>query len=186
MERLWMFSVLSGRVTDFSWPDSDVTYTALDGTTYSEVISVYSDECEGHRGGDVFPFGLLDSDDNDFTVRTGIRGNPAEGGNTLTNAEALAAFDPRVNALPYVYDSFRWDHCSADGIRMEDAWTQGGSGGKDARPAATDAKGGASVPGDRKTAGGRTIFEKGTPRYPVYDSLVRKMVDLRKSEDARV
>lgn len=176
-----MFSVLTGRVTDFFWPESDVTYTASDGTTYSEVTSLYSDKCTGHRASDVFPFGLLSSDTDDFTVRTGIRGNPAEGGNTLTNAEALAAFDPRVNALPYVYDSFRWDHCSADGINMDDAWKQ-----ESVEPSATGGdKGNAPVPGDYKTGSGRTIFEEGKPRYPMYSSLERNIAKLRNSRNAR-
>ena len=62
MERLWMFSVLTGRITDFKWADSDIEITDSDGTTYTESISLYTDSCVGHRGSDVFPFGLLSSD----------------------------------------------------------------------------------------------------------------------------
>ena len=28
----------------------------------------------------------------------------------------LEAFDPKSNALPFVYDAFRWDHCEARGV----------------------------------------------------------------------
>ena len=143
-----MFSVLSGSVTDFSWPDNDVTYTASDGTTYTESISLYSEECGGHRGKDVFPFGLLEADVNDFTVQTGIKGNVPGGGNVFTNREVLAAFDPRINALPYVYDTFKWTHCEADGFNMDDAWAVGGSVGPNARaPAGSPDGGGAQRTG---------------------------------------
>lgn len=68
MERLWMYAVLTGQISDYSWPDGDITYTTPDGTTVSESISLYGDTCVGHRGSDVFPFGLLDDDDDGFEV----------------------------------------------------------------------------------------------------------------------
>lgn len=68
MERLWMYSVLTGHVQDFSWPDSDVTVTEPDGTESSEVVSLFGETCRGHRGSDVFPFGLLDTDVDGFEV----------------------------------------------------------------------------------------------------------------------
>ena len=186
-----MFSVLSGSVTDFSWPDKDVTYTASDGTTYTEPISVYSEDCVGHRGKDIFPFGLLEADVNDFTVQTGIKGNVPGGGNVFTNREALAGLDPRINALPYVYDTFKWTHCEADGFNMDDAWAVGGSVGPNARaPAGSPDGGGAQRTGgaqregaarDGKTVGGRTIIEKNAPRYPMYASLKSKMARLKKT-----
>lgn len=193
MERLWMYSVLTGQVTDFHWPDSDVTFTASDGTTYTESISIYSEECKGHRGSDVFPFDLLSGDSNDFTVQTGIKGNAEGGGNVLTNKQALAAFDPRVNGLSYIYDTFKWPHCEADGVNMSDAWMkasdsssgltkkEGSSGGEEGsvdHPGAVKPLAGFS-PQDRTTVGGRTVFEKGTPRYPQYASLTKKMASLK-------
>lgn len=116
-----MFTLLTGKVTDFSWPDDDTQVTASDGSTYERVISIYSDSCVGHRGSDVFPYGLLDGDETDFAVRTGIKGNPAAG-NIFTNREALLAMDPRENNLPYIYDNFEWTHCAADGYNFTDAW----------------------------------------------------------------
>lgn len=199
MERLWMFAVLTGSVTDFSWPDKDVTYTASDGTTYTEPISVYSEDCEGHRGSDIFPFDLLDTDANDFTVQTGIKGNVPGGGNMLTNREALLAFDPRINALPYVYDTFEWAHCKEDGFDLNDAWAarSGGAEANARAPAGNpdggggpEEKGGAQHGGggggarDRKTAGGRAIIEKNAARYPRYASLESKMASLKKRNHA--
>ncbi|CAM9627145.1 unnamed protein product, partial [Pylaiella littoralis] len=112
IERLWMYSILTGHVTDFTWPDEDTTYTNTDDTTVSEFISFYGDTCSGHRGSDVFPFGLLDTDIDGFTVKTGVRGN-LDTGNTFTNRQLLQAFDARSNSLSYVYDNFKWTHCEA-------------------------------------------------------------------------
>lgn len=69
MERLFMFSVLTGQITDVSWPDSD-------STSSSEVVSRYGDTCNGHSGSDVFPFGLLDTDTDGFEVCTENRVAP--------------------------------------------------------------------------------------------------------------
>ena len=30
--------------------------------------------------------------------------------------------DASVNMLPYVYDTFKWDHCLGAGIDFDDAW----------------------------------------------------------------
>lgn len=116
-----MYAVLTGQVTDFTWPDDNISYTDGDGSTVTETLSLYGEDCTGHRGSDVFPFGLLDSDEDGFTIKTGIRGNQ-ELGNTLSNREALQAFDPRSNSLPYVYDTFKWTHCEADGVDFDAAW----------------------------------------------------------------
>lgn len=142
VERLWMFKQLTGTMTDLTWPDThtDVGATSnVEGANLREprMISFYSDDCAGHRGSDVYPFGLMKGV-GDSTVRTGLNtdGNVAPGekqvnsggrrgltgGNTLTNREILAALDPRVNTLPYVYDTFRWPHCEAQGFHMDDAW----------------------------------------------------------------
>lgn len=167
MERLWMYTVLTDQITDYTWPDSDVTYTASDGTVYTESISKYSEECEGHRGEDVFPFHLLANDVNDFTVQTGIKGGPEGGGNTFTNREVLAALDPRADALPYVYDTFKWTHCEADGFDLNDAWRSKSERKASARE------------GHRQTVAGRTVFEKNALRYPMYDVLEAKMAGIR-------
>eukprot|EP00752_Nemacystus_decipiens_P005412 g4907.t1 len=113
MERLWMFSVLTGRTSDMFWPDGD-------GSTTDIKLSTYGD-CAGHGGGDVFPFSLLDTDIDGWTIKTGIKGN-VEHGNKLTNREVLAALDPSANMLPYVYDTFKWDHCLEAGVDFSDAW----------------------------------------------------------------
>ncbi|CAM9627360.1 unnamed protein product [Pylaiella littoralis] len=184
MERLWMYTVLTGQITDYTWPDSDVTLTASDGTAYTESISKYSEDCLGHRGSDVFPFDLLAGDSHDFTVQTGIKGNPSDGGNIFTNREVLGALDPRMNALSYVYDTFEWKHCEADGFDLGRAWlANGGAGGS------TSAKGiaaaGPPAPNtpplsQRQSVNGRTVFEKDALRFPLYGTLTAKMVDLQK------
>lgn len=82
----------------------------------------------------MFPFGILANDPNhDFKIRSGIitgenydsSTSPLRaggGGNSLTNREVLRALDPRINALPYVYDTFKWKHCAIDGYDLDDAW----------------------------------------------------------------
>ncbi|CAN0234756.1 unnamed protein product [Pylaiella littoralis] len=120
LERLFMFSVLTGRTTDMSWPDRGAFSPKGE-------LNIYGEACDGHGGSDVFPFGLLDTDTDGFEIKTGIKGN-VEVGNVLTNREILAALDPTGNKLSYVYDTFKWDHCLEVGIDFEDAWdtiTQG-------------------------------------------------------------
>ena len=189
-----MFSILTGRVTDFSWPDSDIEYTGSDGITYSEKISLYSDSCEGHRGSDVFPYELLSSDADDFIVRTGITGNPDDGGNIFTNREALAAFDARTNSLPYVYDTFKWLHCEADGYNFDDAWMPRGVDASGVEASTQELAAGAAgarahvgavdhAPArDGQTAGRRTIFEKGAPKFPMYSGLKKKLAERREKQ----
>ena len=43
---------------------------------------------------------------------------PGDGGTpvTLTNAELYALASPAKAALPFVYDTFEWEHCAAQGI----------------------------------------------------------------------
>lgn len=62
MERLFMFSVLTGHTTDMTWPDSGDSATDI-------MVSRYGDTCNGHGGSDVFPFGLLDTDTDGWSVR---------------------------------------------------------------------------------------------------------------------
>ncbi|CAN0512685.1 unnamed protein product, partial [Laminaria digitata] len=120
IERLWQYSVLTGQVTEFNWPDNDMNVTLSDGTTYTQYVSSYYEECKGHHGSHIFPFNILSSDVDAFEVKTAVRGNPATG-NLLTNREILAAFDPRYNSMNYVYDTFEWDHCVPEGYDFDDA-----------------------------------------------------------------
>jgi hypothetical protein len=61
----------------------------------------HDDCCYGHYENDR----LLDAVSGDRTKYVGP-----------TNAETLAASDPRSEAysMPYVYDSFTWSHCDED------------------------------------------------------------------------
>ena len=121
MERLWQFSVLTGSVTDFSWPDEDITYQGPDLTPVERSLSMYGDTCVGHRGSDVFPFGILTSDRAGFGVQTDMLTQDGTGVG-MTNRQVLAAVDPRLNNLTYIYDNFKWDHCAADGHNFDALW----------------------------------------------------------------
>lgn len=163
MDRLWQFSVLTGQITDFSWPDADLTYTKTDGTTVSETLSLYDETCVGHRGSDVFPFGLLDTDDDEFTIKTGVRENLTTG-NKLSNREVLQALDPRSSSMSYVYDTFKWMHCTDEGFDFDDAW------------------------GEKKTSSTkreRPSFEKGVPRAPMYGSIKKRLEESKAAKQSR-
>ncbi|CAN0387437.1 unnamed protein product [Pylaiella littoralis] len=163
MERLWMFSILTGHITDFTWPDDNLSYTDKDGSTVSETLSLYGEDCTGHRGSDIFPFGLLDTDIDGFTVKTGVRGN-LETGNILTNRELLQAFDARSNSLPYVYDNFKWTHCEADGVSFDKAWESGKTSAKSTRS--------------------RPSFKEGEHRSPRYSG-IKKIKETAKANRAK-
>ncbi|CAM9642571.1 unnamed protein product [Ascophyllum nodosum] len=156
MDRLWQFSVLTESVTDFNWPDKNLTFILDNGESYTQVTSSYYEECFGHRGMDVFPYGLLDDDGDDFEVWTGIRGSGV--GNTLSNREVLAAFDPRFNSMNYIYDTFKWTHCEQDGVYMDDAW-----GDTSSMVEATDHR----------------FFESQKPLSAMYINFKREMADLK-------
>ena len=123
MERLWQFSVLTGRVADFTWPDDDITYHGPDHTPVEKSLSVYSDRCEGHRGSDVFPFGILLSDREGLDVQTDFHAKDAAG-SKLTNREVLAALNPGLDNARYIYDDFKWDHCEVDGYNFDALWSK--------------------------------------------------------------
>lgn len=162
-----MFKRLTGTLTDLRWPDRDTTVVTPRGITRNEIVSLYNDQCVGHRGSDVFPFGLA-GDLTDIAVQTGIssrdRGSAGDDqtsgdenhrrservgtvGAGLPNREVLQALDPRRDDLPYVYDTFRWDHCQEDGFNFEDTWD------------ATDAADSSAAGGDRN----RDIFSGFVP-----------------------
>ncbi|CAM9840116.1 unnamed protein product, partial [Sphacelaria rigidula] len=66
--------------------------------------------CTGHRGSDVFPYDILEEE---FTPQFNFYGEFAP--NTRTNRELVLLFDPRVDALPYIYDNYDWEHCTDSG-----------------------------------------------------------------------
>lgn len=170
MERLFMFKRLTGTMTDLSWPDTDVYVDDGSGGRSYQILSLYDESCSGHRGSDVFPFGLAtDAGDPGFRAHTAIKGDQ-EGGNVLTNREILQALDPRVNKMSYIYDTFEWTHCAEDGIDMNDAWDAEVTGSK--QP---------STPTRPAT---RPAFEKGEDRYPLYH-MFRKKADEVAAKRAR-
>ena len=123
MERLWQFSVLTGRITDFTWPDHDVTYNGPDSTPVEKSLSMYGDTCVGHRGSDVFPFGIISSDRVGFDVQIHILAQDGTGVG-MSNREVLATVDPRLANVNYIYDNFKWAHCAADGCDFDDLWVK--------------------------------------------------------------
>lgn len=159
MERLWQFSVLTGTVKDMNWPDNDLSITLPDGVQYTQRVSSYYDTCEGHRGSDIFPYGLLDTDVDEFTVRTGIQG---VGDSVPTNREVLEALSPLADSMSYIYDTFKWDHCAVDGYDFSDAWE--------------DAPRTASV--------GLRLFEMDEPLSRLYTSFKREIVELQAGKEA--
>lgn len=64
-------------------------------------------QCYGHRGSDIFPYGILS---DLITPQFTFYGQKAE--NTLQNRALMKLFDPKENALPFIYDNFDWSHCS--------------------------------------------------------------------------
>ena len=149
---MYQFSVMTGTLTDFRWWDEDVTITRPDGTTFTDYLSSYYEECDGHHGSHIFPYGLLGSDIDGFKVKTGIRGYPATG-NSLTNREVLATFDPRSNSLNHVYDTFKWDHCMSQGYDFDDAW------------------------GETPLSPRKKFYERDEPLSPAYMSFKRMMAE---------
>ena len=161
MERLYQFAVVTGQVSEFSWPDKDMPVSLPDGTSYTQYVSSYYEECNGHHGSHIFPFGLLGSDTDGFKVKTGVRSNPITG-NNLTNREVLEAFDPRFNSMNYVYDTFKWDHCLPEGYNFDDAW-------------------GETAPSPRNL-----FFERNGPLSAVYTSFKKKMAKVMEDEGDRL
>lgn len=77
----------------------------------------------GHLGKDVFPYGLSFGEDSLAPMFT-FYGKT--GPNTHTNREVLTFFDPRKDALPYIYDNFNWPHCSELGYDLHDLLPENG------------------------------------------------------------
>jgi len=105
LERLLHVKMMGGGFEDEEWHSDPVLQTVCDfAQCYSEeegAMGYYDDCCYGHYENDR----LLDAVSGDRTKYFGP-----------TNAETLAASDPRSESysMPYVYDSFKWDHCQED------------------------------------------------------------------------
>ncbi|CAM9318326.1 unnamed protein product [Choristocarpus tenellus] len=56
-----------------------------------------------------------------FTPKLSLWGK--YGPNTLINRDLILAFDPRLDALTYVYDNFEWPHCLDEGFDFNDVWS---------------------------------------------------------------
>ena len=50
--------MVTGTVTEFGWVDEDLTIALPDDTTYTEYLSRYHEECNGHHGSHRSPYGL--------------------------------------------------------------------------------------------------------------------------------
>lgn len=162
-----MFKRLTGTMTDLSWPDEDTVYTNDNGETVRESLSLYDETCNGHRGKDVFPFGLgSDEGSTGFMARTGIRGDN-DAGNTINNRDLLQLLDPRLDGLNYIYDTFEWKHCAADGFDMNDTWK-------------TDRS--ESISRSEK----RPSFKEGNVRYPLYNAFKNEAGKQRTSKKVDV
>lgn len=68
--------------------------------------------------------------------------------NSISNRKILQLLDPRVSELNYIYDTFEWKHCAADGYDMNDVWNSTGSDEAE-----------------------RLTFKEGELRYPMYSRL---------------
>ena len=84
-ERYLHYAVLRGWLADLSWPISE------DAAVFSSNVHPFTTKCHGHYAHDALSFGMID-------------------GFNFTNAEYMDYVGTTAN-LPYVYDSFQWDHC---------------------------------------------------------------------------
>lgn len=157
MERLWMYKRLTGTMTDLTWPDDDITYTTDSGETVVEFLNLGDDICNGHRGSDKFPFGLMAEEvevPEALAIRTGtVSGDAGDEESTIANRDFLQLLDPRMNSMTYIYDTFEWKHCKIDGYDMSDAWDYSDKPGSSKRP----------------------TFSSGDLRYPLYRGLIEEV-----------
>lgn len=81
---------------------------------------VFGNQCNGHRGSDVFPYGILEG-----MMEPHFTFFDQTGPNTMSNRDLVHLFHPSVNALPFIYDNFEWPHCSAQGWDFNDLFADG-------------------------------------------------------------
>lgn len=94
LERLWTWKKINGHFLTETWP----------AATSDASLSVWGNDCYGHAADDVTAARVVIGDDR----------------LALTNAELYALGDPlKPTALPYVFDDFRWKHCSEEGFDFE-------------------------------------------------------------------
>lgn len=70
-----------------------------DETWPSSGYSIYGDTCSGHSASDVIPI------DNLLVA-----------GQDVTNAQLYDLMDPSADAMPFIFDTFEWAHCTTYGI----------------------------------------------------------------------
>ena len=118
LERLWQWRKLKNPFKDELWRNPA-----------GNNMSVYcvNDNCKGHHGDDLVAFSvpMIDQISNEYLVRDL---------GSLTLGELYTLMDPSKDegmALPFVYDSFDWDHCMDAGFDMARApvgdWNDGWS-----------------------------------------------------------
>ena len=104
LERLWQWRKLANQLTDERWLDPS---TELGGEEKTVFCKTAQSECKGHHADDLMPFGTALVQDHEYSVLAA---------GTLTLGELYKMMDPNKDALPYVYDSFEWDHCTSIGF----------------------------------------------------------------------
>lgn len=95
MERLYMYKKLTNTFINDTWPEHDTSIAS---------------SCYGHSKHDVIPFqfSIKTSDDTNYTQKF------------YTNHEVLEMASPENPTLPYVYDTFEWNHCKDAGYDFDD------------------------------------------------------------------
>lgn len=102
LERLWHGKLMLGGFEDETWyTDAENDFVCFFAMCYhydDDAMDYYDDCCAGHRADD--------------RMYDGIAASKAQYLGP-TNAEILAATDPRSSAysVPYIYDNFEWEHC---------------------------------------------------------------------------
>lgn len=105
LERLTHAKLLAGGFETETWATDGTTDYVCNRprcyNTTTNVMDYYEDCCYGHYENDR----LLDAVSGNRFSKVGV-----------TNKEMLVATDPRTESysMPYVYDSFSWDHCDED------------------------------------------------------------------------
>ena len=90
-----MYKKLTNTFINDTWPEHDTSIAS---------------SCYGHSKHDVIPFqfSIKTSDDTNYTQKF------------YTNHEVLEMASPESPTLPYVYDTFEWNHCKDAGYDFDD------------------------------------------------------------------